>query len=303
MTGGPSRSRLWPGGIGLRVTGLALVLASSALALCAAGAATASGGALVAAPLTPAAGRGNVDNGELASTSAGSLDQVAQGGTQPATSTNWSGYVAMNGPYRAVTGTFTVPTITRYIAGSSISEWVGIDGYDNRSLIQAGVNEIPEGQGQSVIEPWWEVLPFSQKLAPGVMVRAGQTVTVTLHQQSDHEWSISLVDDNNGDSFSTDQDYAGLLSSADWVVEANAQDNGTPTTLAPFRQVSFSKLEVAGAPARLTCVAMVQNGRTVGAPSALTSRGFTVVDPLSSPYGGPGEPVSTATSTCPTGDA
>jgi Peptidase A4 family len=203
---------------------------------------------------------------------------LAPNGRNLATSTNWSGYISMGGPYRSVTGTFTVPYITQYVSGSTISEWVGIDGYTSGSLIQAGINEIPEGQGQWVVEPWWEVWPSPQRLATGMMVRSGQSVTVTLRHVSNERWGITLTDDTNGDAFNTEQEYKGMLSSADWVVEANAQDNGNPTQLAPFSQLSFSHLAAAGTETRLTCLVMVQRDQAVSTPSALWSGGFDVVD-------------------------
>jgi len=83
-----------------------------------------------------------------------SLTVVAQLVTSA--SGNWSGYAVENGVFDGVTATFNVASLTidqpsicetgtvgepsQYCA---MSTWVGIDGYDNSDLIQAGIEEQP----------------------------------------------------------------------------------------------------------------------------------------------------------------
>ena len=69
------------------------------------------------------------------------LDVSAAGNAQMVTSENWSGYVEQGGPFTAAAGTFTVPSVAPSSARTETSEWVGIDGANNTSLIQAGVDE------------------------------------------------------------------------------------------------------------------------------------------------------------------
>jgi hypothetical protein len=188
---------------------------------------------------------------------------------QETTSGNWSGYVETNGPFTAITGTFVVPSVTHYRAGSTVSEWVGVDGWANRSLIQAGVNEVPQKSGDVLVEPWWEVLPARQKDATGVVVAVGDTVTVTIGKVSGSMWSITLTDRTNGDVFSTDKEYEGQLSSAEWIVEANEQADGSVTELAHYGpRVSFTKLGVTGRQTTVVRVVMSQQGERVSTPSA-----------------------------------
>ena len=185
------------------------------------------------------------------------------------TSGNWSGYVETNGPFTAITGTFVVPSVTYYRAGSTVSEWVGVDGWANRSLIQAGVNEVPQKSGDVLVEPWWEVLPARQKDATGVVVAVGDSVTVTISKVNGSMWSIELTDGTNGDVFSTAKDYQGQLSSAEWIVEANEQADGRVTQLAHYGpRVSFTKLGVTGRQTTVIRVVMSQQGERVSTPSA-----------------------------------
>jgi hypothetical protein len=192
-------------------------------------------------------------------------------------SNNWSGYVALNGHFTSVSGTFTVPHITRYLPGSTLSEWVGVDGYADSFLIQAGVNVIPAGPGQVLIEPWWEELPSPQQLAYGVLARMGDTVTVVLNRLRGDAWRIALMDNTNNDMFSTQLHYAGPLSSAEWIVEANNQVNGAATVLARFQPaINFSDLDLSDPQPTLTKLAMVQGSRVISSPSLLVQRRFTV---------------------------
>jgi Peptidase A4 family len=197
------------------------------------------------------------------------LAAPAPSAQEETTSSNWSGYVETNGPFTAITGTFVVPSVTQYVAGSTVSEWVGVDGWGNRSLIQAGVNEVPQSSGGVLVEPWWEVLPARQKDATGVVVAVGDSVTVTIGKVSGSMWDIKLTDGTNGDVFSTDKDYAGQLSSAEWIVEANEQADGRVTQLAPYGpRVSFTKLGVTGRQTSVIRVVMSQEGERVSTPSA-----------------------------------
>jgi len=224
-----------------------------------------------------------------ANTAAAGRTLVSPAPTTPddTTSSNWSGYVETNGPFTAITGTFVVPSVTHYLAGSTVSEWVGVDGWANRSLIQAGVNEVPQSSGEVLVEPWWEVLPARQKDAKGVLVAVGDRVTVTIGKVSSSMWSISLTDGTNGEVFSTDKHYQGQLSSAEWIVEANEQADGKFTQLAHYGPlVSFTKLGVIGPQTTVIRVVMRQKGERVSTPSAAI-RGAMSVSYGSAVPGGP----------------
>lgn len=219
------------------------------------------------------------------------------------TSSNWSGYVATGRSYNEASGTFTVPSVSRYLARSTASEWVGVDGWSDPSLLQAGVNEVPVGHDATLFEPWWEVVPGPQQFASGVMVRAGDRITVKVQEISAGRWSISLMDGTNGDRFSTVQRYSGQATSAEWVVEADATARGGSTELAPLAgKVTFTSTTLDSAPASpggalesgtelgsvtsstasglaattFTKVVMVQGGHAVSTPSTFDGGTFSV---------------------------
>jgi hypothetical protein len=202
------------------------------------------------------------------------------GSTSTLDSSNWSGYIELNGPFSKVTGTFSVPSL---LSGTpradQMSVWVGIDGGNgDNSLIQAGFNESPSPGSATgfVIQPWWEILPASETYINSVDVGAGDTVTVAINQISGTQWGITLTDNTNGESFTTDQAYSGPASTAEWIVEALTV-GGDVATLAPYSpNVSFSDLGFIGSATALQAVVMVQASRQVSTPSTLTVNGFNV---------------------------
>jgi hypothetical protein len=175
----------------------------------------------------------------------------------PQASSNWAGYYVQPGSYDAITGTFTVPALSAnqpsYCLGSqtgptcSLSEWVGIDGANNASLIQAGVELTPVGNGSTYqVYPWWEILPNVQTNVNTLTIAAGDQVTINIFKtDSADNWEIQIIDDTTGNAFTTTQTYDGPGGSAEWIVEAPSTTNATilevPTLNSP---VTFSNLGV-----------------------------------------------------------
>ena len=89
-----------------------------------------------------------------------------------ATSANWSGYALANGtqPFYQVTGRWTVPPVQQAPKTCSggwdySSQWVGIDGFNNQDLLQAGsAANVFCDVGNNIAEyfPWIEWLPASE---------------------------------------------------------------------------------------------------------------------------------------------
>jgi hypothetical protein len=173
-----------------------------------------------------------------------------------------------------------VPSLVAPIVpANQMSVWVGIDGdTGDQSLIQAGFNESPAPGTKAgfVIQPWWEILPASETFINSVTIEAGDTVTVTIDQISGTDWSITLTDNTNGESFTTDQTYDGPASTAEWIVEALTVNGGISTLARYSPDVSFSDLGFLGSETTLQEVVMVQASQQVSTPSVLTANGFNV---------------------------
>jgi len=207
---------------------------------------------------------------------------------------NWSGYAVENGVFDGVTATFNVASLTsdqpsicetgtvgepsQYCA---MSTWVGIDGYDNSDLIQAGIEEQPiVGTDEFEIQPWWEILPAPQTNITSFVANVGDTISVDISATTTADiWDISVTDLTTDASFQTYQYYSGPADSAEWIVEAT-QIGGQVTTLSPFTPVTFANAGYSLAPSggidALDEIEMAQNGVIVASPSTIADNSFTV---------------------------
>jgi hypothetical protein len=194
-------------------------------------------------------------------------------------SRNWSGYVATGGPFLGVQGTFTIPNLRRASAPARTSEWVGIDGRDNGSLIQAGVEQdFDPSTGLVSHYAWWQILPGrpTQVEVP-LIVLPGDEITVVIGRSgAGRQWSIVVTDDTTGQTFSMRRAYAGPAGSAEWIVEAPSTGGVQDSLGAYTPRVVFSSVGVAGEPAAVTRAVIREGSRLVSSPSAVRDDGFVV---------------------------
>jgi len=207
---------------------------------------------------------------------------MPDGSTTPArlagTSSNWSGYVATGGTYTSVTGTWTVPQVSTTTAGADAT-WVGIGGVSASDLIQAGTQATVTGSGVVEYEAWTETLPQSTRRVP-LQVRAGDSVTVTLSEDSSAQWLIVMVNNTTHETYRTTLRYTSSRSSAEWIEEAPSAGRGL-VPLDDFGTVRFTassavrdgqSLSLAALGAR--SVAMINGAQqTIAAPTALDASG------------------------------
>jgi hypothetical protein len=195
----------------------------------------------------------------------GTVPSVTQPGT-PATvtssSSNWSGYAASGGTFTSVTGTWTVPTVSATSAGADAT-WVGIGGLTSSDLIQAGTQAFVDGSGTVAYSSWIEMLPASSRPVP-LSVTAGDSVTVTITQQSGNDWLIAMKNNTTGGAYNITVQYSSSNSSAEWVQEAPSVGRG----LVPLDM--FGTVQFAGASA-------VRDGKTMSA-SALGAKAITMIN-------------------------
>ena len=248
-----------------------------------------SGNWLIQTDAQPNSGRGARPPATPSSPSATATPSTgsATPATTPSTanpSHNWSGYAAANGTYTMVTGTWTVPAANLSGGFGSNATWVGIGGVNTRDLIQAGTQEVSDGQGDVTYSAWIEMLPRASQNVP-LVVAPGDSVTVTITGQGSNHWQLALKNNTTGKSYSTTVQYVSSQSSAEWIEEAPS----APRQVLPlndFGKVQFTKatatsngktltIEQAGAqPIQMLNFA----NQVVAVPSALTSNGegFTV---------------------------
>jgi Peptidase A4 family len=213
--------------------------------------------------------------------------------TTPITNPTWSGYVQTGSPgsYRSVSASWTVPALTPSgSTHSSVSQWIGIDGWNgDPDLIQAGTVEMWNGDTKSwFFRAWSENLPGQKSEVDAFNVSTGDDIYAQIRQEPDSTWWIYLLDRTNGGTISLKgQNYAGPLSSAEFVQE-NPIGQMAVMTPATFRN---ARVNYEGA--RLTAgqrVALVKYGKQISTPSLPNpeGNGFTVAD-------GPADPTNLTT--------
>lgn len=198
---------------------------------------------------------------------------------EAAHSRNWAGYMATNGMYRSVRGTWVVPALGASGTGGVVGMWVGIGGVTSSDLIQAGTNEEVTASGRLLANAWIETLPQAARTIP-LAVSPGNSVTASVSLQSAGRWLVRVTNNTTGRSYQQIISYNSLQSSAEWIVEAPVIGRQL-LPLANFGTVYFggstavrngSSLTIAQADG--TPVDLVDRfGQILAAPSALGSDG------------------------------
>jgi hypothetical protein len=176
-------------------------------------------------------------------------------------SPNWSGYLltqTSSQPFTGITGRWRVPSIANNTPNGTSSTWVGIDGWGNGTVLQAGTEQdfnpwyFGPFQSGAFYYAWFETFPDPQTLiildgAPGDTVNPGDTMFVSITPAPDTPtpsagvtgtWLIQITDETQHWTYTRSQTYTGNLSSAEWIEEATSGPSGVQT-LVDYVQVLF----------------------------------------------------------------
>jgi len=157
--------------------------------------------------------------------------------TVSATSSNWAGYIAQNGVYTGVSGTWIVPTIAASATLTSNATWVGIGGKTTSDLIQAGVYEIADSDGITY-QAWYEMLP-GDSTPINLTVSPGDSISVAILETSQNTWNVVITDNTTNQQFEQTVNYQSSLSSAEWIQERPLV-NQSMSDLSGFTPVNFT---------------------------------------------------------------
>jgi hypothetical protein len=142
------------------------------------------------------------------------------------------------------------------------------------------------------------MLPASSKTVP-LSVSAGDSVTVTITQQSGNDWLIAMKNNTTSGTYNVTVQYSSSNSSAEWVQEAPSIGRGL-VSLDQFGTVKFTGASavrdgktMSAAALSAKAITMINGrGEAIAQPSTIGSDGssFTVArtDALSSPQSGGG---------------
>jgi hypothetical protein len=158
------------------------------------------------------------------------------------TSTNWSGYSAINGHYTSVSATWTQPTASCTSQTTYSSFWVGLDGDGSNTVEQTGTDADCSG-GSPQYYAWYEMYPkFPVNLS--LTVRPGNSMSASVTTSGNGRFVLTIRNNSTGQSFSTTQTLKrASLASAEAIAEAPSGSGGV-LPLTNFGTASFSAVTV-----------------------------------------------------------
>ncbi len=199
---------------------------------------------------------------------------------------SWSGYAVTAGaPYQSASATWQVPNVT-YDGGSTpygyeyVSNWVGLGGYGDATLIQLGTELVVSTGGATSFYTWYELYP-AVAVSIGLNVRPGDTVTASLQctaacsPSQTQTWQLSLSDKTAGSSWTESFQYELSMASADWITEPPYYNPPGFLPLADFGAVTYDPVMANGANPNLSLSA---NGIIAADPYGETSNPSAPVD-------------------------
>ena len=205
-----------------------------------------------------------------------------------ATSSNWSGFVNTNppaGPWTAVAGTWNVPNAALANpnpAGATqwVAVWVGIDGWGNGDVFQAGTDTtVSQGSGVNSFA-WYEWYPANYVQLNNFPVSPGHEVYCEMQSLSGTTGTYNLQNQTLGTytSFEISAPAGTAVKgiSAEWIVE----DPGPGAPFPNYGSVTFTNLwQMSGGtwsnpPSTTTALTLVKDGTTLSQPSNLTNNSF-----------------------------
>jgi hypothetical protein len=161
------------------------------------------------------------------------------------TSSNWSGYSAINGRYTSVRANWTQPTASCTSQTTYSSFWVGLDGDGSSTVEQTGTSADCSG-GSPQYYAWYEMYPkFPVNLS--IAIRPGDSMTGSVTSSGNGRFTLTIHNNTTGGNFVTTQTLKrARLASAEAIAEAPSGSGGV-LPLTNFGSANFSAVTVNGA--------------------------------------------------------
>jgi hypothetical protein len=150
-------------------------------------------------------------------------------------SNNWSGYALVGSDFKEARGSWIVPSVDcSVVTNSSVSFWVGIDGWTNSTVEQTGTDS-DCNDGEPSYYAWYEFAPKGGVTITSVPVSAGDVISGKVTYE-DSMFVVTLMNDTTGESYSTTASVPNARrASAEWITELNGYN------LSDFDTVRFGK--------------------------------------------------------------
>ncbi len=176
----------------------AVALATMAMPAAAGAATPAPGGPALRAPLPP----------DFAPTPLSAPLGAKQTPAEQVGTYNWSGYALTGGSFHGVIDTWKVPTVDTALSGHQYSaDWVGIGGWEEGTLVQAGT-EADNVAGTASYGAWTEILPAAEDPL-SLAIHPGDTITTSVEEISKNTWEMKVDDETTHQSQERTVNYSG----------------------------------------------------------------------------------------------
>ncbi len=228
-----------------------------------------------------------------------SLDSIQVGATAPKITQDqtyiWSGYAAIkplgakplyDGRSTGVSGTWTVPTLLPSTNNSSVSIWVGIDGYQTSTVEQIGTaHKWTKGKQQDYA--WYEMYPRFANEIVGFPVEPGDEISAKVTYIRYNSFQLEIANLTQGVKTVVPLERTTVTASTvrravSWVVEAPFAGKNKTNPIANFQTITFKDCTatIDGVTAGLVnpawstaAITMVDNGVVNMVPSAPSADG------------------------------
>lgn len=163
------------------------------------------------------------------------------------TSGNWAGYLKTGCTFTAISGAWTVPSVTgNGTSTSADAAWIGIGGVTGDDLIQVGTEDTVAADGTVASAVFYELLPDEPKFPTTITVSPGDQISAALNETSTNQWRITITDTTTAQTFSTTVSYTSSYSSAEWIEEDPSYSDGSLVPLDNFDTVTFTNASATG---------------------------------------------------------
>ncbi|HEV2377754.1 MAG TPA: G1 family glutamic endopeptidase [Streptosporangiaceae bacterium] len=132
-------------------------------------------------------------------------------------SPNWSGYAVSGGKFKKVSASWTLNAVTCPSGSADAAPWVGIDGFNDKTVEQTGSDSICSS-GKPKYVAWYEMFP-----APPVFlaktVKPGDHFTGTVTHTTGTSYTLTLADTTQGWTNTVHKSLSAKNASAEAVLE------------------------------------------------------------------------------------
>lgn len=160
------------------------------------------------------------------------------GGTN-ASESNWGGYIATGQTFTSITGSWVEPRVD-CSKSALYAPWVGLDGYNDQTVEQTGVQTECVG-GKAEVSAWYEMYPASPVYYSNP-ASIGDRFTASVQYLGNNSYQLSLTDHTKGWTQSVTKSIPAQNASAEAIIEAPGGFPGIP------HGVTFVNVTVDGQP-------------------------------------------------------